>query len=497
MRGRAAAAVGALVIAGWGPPAMAASPELVIGSKRFTESLLMAELAARAAEGAGTTVRQAKGLGGTAIVFAAIESGSIDLYPDYVGTLAEAVLALPGHADRARVAQALSARGLCLTEGLGFENTYALAVAKARKATEGVRQIGDLAKHPELVVGISNEMAGRPDGWPGLAATYGLLVRPRAMDHGLAYEAIRDGAIDVVEVYSTDAKVERFGLRTLRDDKRFFPSYEAVFVYRCEARARLPRAFDRILALAGTVDTSQVMRWNALVELDGLEPSMALDTRAGDASRPRRASLLAKLIDVVRTEGPTHVGLVLVSILASALVGVPLGVVACRSPRLRGPILAGAGALQTVPSLALLCFFIPLLGIGTLPTLVALFVYGLLPIVTNTYQGLEDIPPALRESAIVLGLSERHRLRFIELPLAARSIVAGIRTSAVVAVGTATVAAFAGAGGFGQPISTGLNLNDTPTILSGAIPAAVLALGVGAIFSAVDRRLARNTQVER
>jgi osmoprotectant transport system permease protein len=128
---------------------------------------------------------------------------------------------------------------------------------------------------------------------------------------------------------------------------------------------------------------------------------------------------------------------------------------------------------------------------------VALFVYGLLPIVTNAHQGLVDIPPALRESAIVLGLTERERLTFVELPLAARSILAGMRTSAVVAVGTATVAAFAGAGGFGQPISTGLNLNDTTTILSGAIPAALLALAVGAVFSAIDRRLARKLGVER
>jgi osmoprotectant transport system permease protein len=502
LKGRALSVVVGLAVLFGSHSAFAGSPELVIGSKRFTESLLMAELAARAAAETGTTVRQARGLGGTAIVFAAIESGAIDVYPDYVGTLAEAVLGLPGRPDREGVAKALSARGLCLTEGLGFENTYALAVRKDRASTLGVQQISDLSSHPELVVGVSNEMAGRPDGWPGLAAAYGLTVRPRAMDHGLAYEAIRDGAIDVVEVYSTDAKVERFGLRTLRDDRRFFPSYEAVFVYRCEARARFPRAIDRVLALAGTLDASRVTRWNAMVELDGLAPTAALDggtnpLSCGDAPRAGRASLLAELLDVVRHEGPTHVGLVLGSVLASVLVGVPLGVLARRSPRLRGPVLAAAGVLQTIPSLALLCFLIPLLGIGTLPTLVALFVYGLLPIVTNTYQGLTDVPPALRESAIVLGLSERQRLGFIELPLAARAIVAGVRTSAVVAVGTATIAAFAGAGGFGQPISTGLNLNDTKMILSGAIPAALLALGVGAVFGAIDRRLARRLRVDR
>ncbi len=491
MKKRALQGLLALLCVVWTHSALASAPELVIGSKRFTESLLMAELAARAARTAGTTVRQAKGLGGTAIVFAALVSGSIDLYPDYLGTLAEAVLALPGPPDRAGVTKALRERGLCLSEGLGFENTYALAVAKGRHPTQGVWQISDLAAHPELVIGISNEMAGRADGWPGLAAAYGIAARPLAMDHGLAYEAIRNGTIDVVEVYSTDAKVERFGLRTLRDDRHFFPSYEAVFVYACNARERLPRAFDRILALAGTISASDVVRWNALVELDGLTPEAALDVRPGASSAPRRAGLLPKVLDVVRTEGPTHLGLVLVGVVASALVGIPLGVGAHRSRRLRGPILAAVGALQTVPSLALLCFLIPLLGIGTLPTLVALFLYGLLPIVTNTHQGLSDIAPGLRQSAIVLGLTDRERLRFVELPLAARAIVAGVRTSAVVAVGTATVAAFAGAGGFGQAISTGLNLNDTTTILSGAIPAALLALLVGAAFTALDRRIAR------
>ena len=470
-------------------------PELVIGSKRFTESLLMAELATRAAKAAGTSVRQAKGLGGTAIVFAALESGSIDLYPDYLGTLSEAVLHLPGRPDRANVATALRARGLCMSASLGFENTYALAVMKGRPQTEGVRQIGDLPGRPELVIGISNEMAGRPDGWPGLAAAYGITAHPRAMDHGLAYQAMTTGSIDVVEVYSTDAKVERFGLRVLADDRHFFPAYDAVFVYRCEARERFRGAFGRVLALAGTLTPARVIFWNAKVELDGMTPEAAIDARADETtSKAVRAGLLAKLVDVVRTEGPAHLFLVFVSVAASALVGIPLGVLAQRSRRLRGPILAVAGVVQTIPSLALLCLLIPLLGIGTLPTLVALFVYGLLPIVTSTEQGLSNIPPTLRESAIVLGLSDRERLTVIELPLAAAAIVAGVRTSAVIAVGTATVAAFAGAGGFGQAISTGLNLNDTPTILSGAIPTALLALAVGGGFTALDRFVYRRSR---
>jgi osmoprotectant transport system permease protein len=472
----------------------AATPELVVGSKRFTESRLLAELALDAARSSHTPVRHADGLGGTAIVFRALESGAIDLYPEYTGTLAEAVLHLSGRPSLAMLRDALKPRGLCLSDGLGFENTYALAVGKTRSKTASVARIADLVARPDLIVGISNEMAGRPDGWPGLAAAYGLTVTPRAMDHGLAYEAMRSGSIDVVEVYSTDAKIASLGLRVLDDDRRFFPSYEAVFVYRCEARARFARAFEKLDALAGTLDAATMVRWNARVELDGLPPDAVVGEHPGATTTSGampRLSFLTRLVQVIRAEGPTHVALVLVSLLASTLLGVPLGIVAHSSRRLRAVVLGLVGVVQTIPSLALLCFLIPLLGIGTAPTLVALFLYGLLPIVANTYQGLADIPASLRESAIVLGLTRRERLLVVELPLAMGTIVAGIRTSAVMAVGTATVAAFAGAGGFGQPISTGLNLNDTPTILLGAIPAALLALLVGALFTAVERALAR------
>jgi len=148
------------------------------------------------------------------------------------------------------------------------------------------------------------------------------------------------------------------------------------------------------------------------------------------------------------------------------------------------------GVIQTIPSLALLAFLIPLLQqIGTLPALVALFLYALLPIVRNTYTGLSDIPPHLKESALVLGLPPLARLRLIELPLASRAILGGIKTAAVINVGTATIAAFIGAGGFGERIATGLALNDHGLLLAGAIPAALLALGVQTLFELLDRWL--------
>ena len=146
------------------------------------------------------------------------------------------------------------------------------------------------------------------------------------------------------------------------------------------------------------------------------------------------------------------------------------------SDRLGQVILASAGILQTIPSLALLVFMIPLLGIGGPPAVVALFLYSLLPIIRNTHAGLSDIPMAIRESAEAIGLPPAARLRRIDLPIASRSILAGIKTSAVINVGTATLGALIGAGGFGQPILTGIRLDDTALILQGAVPAAVLAL---------------------
>src|SRR5262249_36534227 len=153
------------------------------------------------------------------------------------------------------------------------------------------------------------------------------------------------------------------------------------------------------------------------------------------------------------------------------------GILSAFSPVARHVILNFVGAIQTIPSLALFAFLIPLLQqIGTVPALIALFLYALLPIVRNTYAGLSDIPKPLYESAVVLGLPLFARLRLVELPLASRSIFAGIKTAAVMCVGMATIAAFIGAGGLGERIVMGLALNDNEILLSGAIPACLLAI---------------------
>jgi osmoprotectant transport system permease protein len=231
---------------------------------------------------------------------------------------------------------------------------------------------------------------------------------------------------------------------------------------------------------------------NRRVKIDRVhEARVAADflaQRLGLNVAPRIAGVQARLLRTTLD----HLTLVFISLTAAILFAVPLGIMAAKHKRTGRVILGVTGLIQTVPSLALLVFMIPLFGIGSTPAIIALFLYSLLPIVRNTHSGLQDIPIPIRESAIALGLPAATRLFRIELPMAGRSILAGIKTSAVINVGTATLGALIGAGGYGQPILTGIRLDDIQLILEGAIPAAVLALLVQGIFD-----LAENLAIPR
>ncbi|MDF2693478.1 MAG: L-proline glycine betaine binding transporter protein ProX, partial [Labilithrix sp.] len=458
--------------------AMSASAEaatLRVGSKRFTESYILAEIVVAVARSEGIDAIHERGLGGTAVTYRALADGAIDVYPEYSGTISETVVK-DTSADLERLRAALAPRGLGISAPLGFQNTYALAVPRSVAARDALVRTSDLAGHASLRFGLSHEFVGRADGWPGLAARYGLDSRaPTAIDHALAYEALQKGSIDVTDVYTTDAKIGRYGLVVLEDDRHFFPPYEAVLFHRSDAMARFP-AFARVLErLRGAIDTRTMQELNARAELDGApfdQVAAGFLNGVTGAHTVRRDSFWSGIGQSIRRHGPRHLELVFGALGLSTLLGVPLGVVAYSRRRLGAIVLGITGVVQTIPSLALFCFFIPLLGIGPVPALAALFLYGLLPIVRNTHAGLASIPADLRDAAQALGLSPSERLRHVELPLASRTILAGVKTSAVVAVGSATIAAFIGAGGFGEPISTGLSLNDVSTILYGAIPAA-------------------------
>jgi osmoprotectant transport system permease protein len=465
---------------------------LRIGSKRFTESYILGEVLRRQVEGI-TAVEHKPGLGSTGIVFAALNAGSIDLYPEYTGTIAKEILKLEGDSGMDELNRALGSRGLGVAVRLGFNNSYALAMREERAQALGIRSLTDLAKHAGLKLGLSQEFIGRADGWPGLKAAYRLAyATPSGLDHGLAYEAIAAGKIDVMDIYSTDAKIERYGLRVLEDDRDFFPRYDAVLLYRLDVPRRFPEAWRAIERLEGRIDERRMIRMNAAAELEGrsFAQAAALLEAEDRPQRPARRDFFAALFgaDFWRLTGE-HLLLVFASLAASIAVGVPLGVAAAKLRRAEQLILGVVGVVQTIPSLALFAFLIALVGtIGTWPALIALFLYALLPIVRNSCAGLTGISRGMRQAALALGLAPRDRLWLVEVPLALPSILAGIKTSAVINVGTATIAAFIGAGGYGERIASGLALNDNITLLTGAIPAAALALLVQGAFELGERR---------
>jgi osmoprotectant transport system permease protein len=476
--------------------ALGAAPDgvLRIGSKRFTESYILGELLSQTAA-PHARVEHRQGLGNTAIVLAALKSGSIDVYPEYTGTISQEILKLDGPATLERIRRELAVQGLGVAVPLGFNNTYALAV---RDAADGPRTLGELAARRELRYGLSHEFIGRADGWPGLAQRYGIRATPRGVDHGIAYQALAQKQVDVIDIYSTDAKIGQYGLRVLDDDQGYFPRYDAVLLYRLDAARRFPAAWQALGALEGRIGARDMIAMNAAAELHG-QPFAAIardwlarhpvtghpaaGTRQVAAPRPAATLWQRLFAEDFWPLTRQHILLVALSVAMASAVGIPFGILAAHRPKLREPVMAAAGILQTIPSLALLAMLIPLLGmIGTMPALCALFVYALLPIIRNTCTGISGVPHGLKQAAEALGLRPAQRLQQIELPLAAPVILAGVKTAAVMSVGTATIAAFIGAGGYGERITTGLALNDNVMMLAGALPAAVLALLTQGVF---------------
>jgi len=485
-----AALLAALPAAGPAPARAAGDPpRVVVGSKKFTESVVLGELLARLAAAAGARAEHRRELGGTRILWEALLRGDLDVYPEYTGTLRREILAgepVEGEA----LEQALAARGLSMSGGLGFEDTYAVGMRRDRAEALGIRALSDLAAHPELRLGFSHEFMDRDDGWPALRRAYGLVHRQvRGLDHDLAYRAVASGDLDATDLYSTDPEIRAYDLRVLLDDRRAFPEYQAVLLYRADLAGRAPAALASMLRLEGRLSAMAMVDLNARAQLDRVpEARVAADflerelgMRAEVRGEGRAARVLGRTLE--------HLGLVGLSLAAAALAGIPLGVAAFRRRRLGQTLLGAVGVVQTIPSLALLVALIPLLGIGAWPALTALFLYGLLPIVRNTEAGLSGIAPELRESALALGLPPGARLRLVELPLASPSILAGLQTAAVIGVGTATLGALVGAGGYGQPILAGIRLADPGLILEGAVPAAVLAVAVQGGFSLLGRLL--------
>jgi osmoprotectant transport system permease protein len=465
-----------------------AKEPLRIGSKNFTESIVLAEILRLDAERSALKMEHLRAMGGSAILWKALLDGSIDAYPEYTGTITHELLPdLPPDADNAALAAALQKLGIGIGAPLGFEDRYALGVTHELATRLSLRTLSDLRAQPKLRYGLSNEFMNRGDGWPGLIAKYSLTPAVvKAMDHSLVYQALASDAVDVVDLYTTDAEVRNYHIEVLADDRHYFPAYDAVWLYRLDSAKRTPLFLTAIQGLAGRISLQAMQNMNAAVMIDKHSESFVAGeflgighSRANDTSLWK--SLWSRTIE--------HLELVGVSLGAAIVVGLPLGIFASRRKRLGQVVLASTAVLQTIPSLAMFVFLIPLLGIGAKPAIAALFFYSLLPIVRNTVSGIDSIPAPLHEAAASLGLPSGIRLLRIELPLAARTIIAGIGTAAVIDVGTATLGALIGAGGYGEPILTGIRLGSIPLLLEGAIPAAMMALVVLGLFQGLERAL--------
>ena len=242
---------------------LASADPVIIGSKKFTESYVLAEIAKQSLERAGIKAEHRQGMGGTIILWEALRGGGIDVYPEYTGTIAEEMLKQPG-ASIAQIRDALSAQGIAMTDDLGFNNTYALVMRRDRSEQLGLKTISDLRAHRELKFGLTHEFLERRDGWRPLSERYQLVPsQVLGIDHALGYAALSKGEIDVKDAYSTDAKIGDYGLVTLIDDLHFFPQYKAVFLYR---KALASQASHALNDLSNSIDEARMIRLNSEAE---------------------------------------------------------------------------------------------------------------------------------------------------------------------------------------------------------------------------------------
>jgi osmoprotectant transport system permease protein len=461
-----------------------------VGSKSFTESVILGELVRILAEDAGASCRHLYRLGDTSKTWVGLLQGDLDVYCEYTGTLTQEILATENIRDKEHLTRVLDRFGLRASRSLGFSNNYALGMKEARAEALHIRTISDLCRHPRLRLGLSHAFIERADGWRGLKKHYDLpFDTPPGMEHSLAYRGVEGDLLDVIDLYTTDAEIRRYGIRVLEDDKNFFPAYEAILLYRADLETRAPEVVHSLLRLEGRISAAAMQDLNARANIDHLSETRVAADFLRESLNIHTEITEETMWQHLLVTTWEHLQLVVASLALAIPTAIFLGVVAARWRTLGQIILGLVGIVQTFPALALLTLLIVVFGIGHRPAIVALFAYSLLPIVRNTFTGLHDIPLQIRESAEALGLSSWARLYLIELPMASRSILAGIKTAAVINVGFATLGGLIGAGGYGRTIMTGLDKSDTWLLLQGAIPAVLMALAVQGLFDLAERFL--------
>jgi len=470
--------------------------KITVASKRFTESYLLAEIISQTLEKKTSyQVSRKPGLGNTAILFSALKQGEIDIYPEYVGTITKEILKDPNLKSIDQINQQLLPLNIQAGVFLGFHNSYALAMKKDLATQLNILRISDLAKHPQLKIGLSHEFLGRQDGWPAIKKNYQLdFAKVIGLDHGFSYQALEKNQVEVIDAYTTDAGLVNPNVVLLQDDQHFFPSYDALLLYRIASLESKKNALEAIQNLSQKITQIDIQKMNYAIEFQGQSIENVAKTFVSGQRNPDKPSTFFQQIfadDFIRIS-LEHSALVITSLLLAMFIGIPIGIMVFCKPQIGHPILYVSGILQTIPSLALLAFLITIFQtIGAIPAITALSLYALLPIIENTNAGLCQVNPALKESAKALGASFWVCLFKIELPASTPTIISGIKIAAITATGTATIAAFVGAGGYGERIAQGLATNNTQTMLAGAIPAALFAMLMQMMISQCGRYLSR------
>ncbi len=481
----------------------ASAKEIVIGSKSFTESYILCELIAKTvADQTHIATLTKEGMGSTGIVFNALKTGDIDVYPEYWGTLTQEILGLADRSTLEEVNQRLLPLGLQAGVFLGFNNAYALAMPRSMSEAYKIESMADLALHPELRLGLSHEFLARKDGWPGVSKAYHLGgFKPVGIEHGLVYQAVANHKIDVIDAYTTDSRLISGDLVLLRDEQHFFTSYQAILLYRIDAVKSNSNILAALSSLQKRITNEAMQSLNARVEHDHQSAKSVAETFYSDnlhlghrvsqgVDKPqsdwRHFLEFFTQYDFLRLT-VQHAELVIFSLILAIFVGIPIGVCIYYVPKVGKPLLYGVSLLQTIPSLALLSFLIfAVNSIGFLPAFIALFLYALLPIIEATQSGLRSVDRSVIEASKALGTGFWPQLWHIELPLCKSTLYAGVQVAAVWTTGTATIAAFVGAGGYGERIAQGLSTNNTEMMLEGAIPSAVFALLMRKIIHTIE-----------
>lgn len=469
-----------------------AQQKIVVGAKHFNEGYILSEIISQLLEQEGFTVERKFNLGGTSVAFEALRTKQIDVYPEYSGTISSEILKHTERISLDSIKSELEKKySLAASRPFGFNNTYAVVVNAVTAEKYSLSKISDLALQKNLSGAISYEFLERQDGWKNLAAAYGITNSVKGIEHGLAYTALNSNKIDFTDAYSTDGEIKKYNLRVLQDDKHFFPDYAALGFYSSSLPDKAKLAIDK---LGNLITENEMQEMNALA----LYAQKDFSIIANDFLNKKGLTKVAKK----QTSGywgdllkhlSQHLFLTFLSVFIAVIIALPLGLYLYRRKLLLKPVLYLTGILQTIPSIALLALLIPLLGIGSKPAILALCIYALLPILRSTITGLETVDPQLKNVATAIGLNQKQKLRLVELPLALPTILSGIRIASVINVGTATLAAFIGAGGLGEYIVTGLALNNTELILKGAIPAAVLAVVIELLFELITKLLTKKT----